>query len=128
MPSIKEPMMKLKTLLFAGLTLTLLISGAPAMAGMSQAAHKTEIHDMDFLHDEEKAVERLSGDWAAALNGHDPIKVASLYDEDFILYATLKTKVHSEAELLAYFSALTKKQNFKVVFTEQNIRVHGPTA
>lgn len=120
--------MELKTAVRTGLALILVMSAGVSMAGTTQPEHKTEFRDMAFLHDEEKAIERLSAEWARALNAHEPLKVASLYDEEFILYATLKTKVHTEEELLAYFSALTKKQAIKVSFTEQNIRVHGPTA
>lgn len=101
---------------------------APAHADLASEIDKASYVDNQFVKDEISAVKRVSLEWANNFNAHQPVKVVALYDEPFILYATFKSKIDTNEGLMKYFESLMKKKNMKVVFNEQNIRVHGPAA
>lgn len=114
--------------LMAGLIIAFMSIATPVWADLATDLEKAEYIDNEFLKDEMDAVKRASVQWAKSLNAHDPIKVVAMYDEPFILYATFKSKIDTHEDLLKYFKALVEKKDLKVVFNEQNIRVHGPAA
>ena len=83
----------------------------PAWADLRSDLHNAEYLDTQFVKDETDAVARASARWAKELNGHDPMKVAALYDpNNFILYATFTTKINTPEELVKYFTNLMKKE------------------
>ncbi len=71
-------------------------------------------------------IQEMSAHWAEALNAHDAHdvdKILALYNNIFVLYPTFNLLINTEDELRAYFVALTKKEDLKVVFNSENIRV-----
>jgi uncharacterized protein (TIGR02246 family) len=117
-----------KPLFLAPLGLSLLLAAAPVWANLPGQVHAAEFEDKQFVKDEEAAIGRVTAQWAKTLSAHDPIRVAALYDEPFVLYATFKTQINTMEGLVNYFTDLFKKEDVKVVFNEQNIRVYGATA
>jgi len=117
-----------KPLFLAPLGLSLLLVATPVWADLVNDLHSAEYSDKQFVKDEQNSIQRVTDEWAKTLNAHDPIKVAALYDESFILYATLKTRINTMEGLVQYFTDLVKRDSFKVVFNEQSIRVYGATA
>jgi uncharacterized protein (TIGR02246 family) len=98
------------------------------MANLQGDLERAAFVDQKFLQDEEAAVKRITNEWAHAINSGEPLKVAALYDNPFILYATFTTKIDTAEALVDYFTKLMTKKNFKVEFNEQNPRAHGATA
>ncbi len=117
-----------KHLILAPLGLSLLLAAGPVWASLATDLHGAEFTDQQFVKDEEAAIGRVTAQWATKLNSHDPIKVAALYDEPFVLYATFKSKIDTVEGLVQYFTDLMKKEDLKVTFNEQTIRVYGSTA
>jgi uncharacterized protein (TIGR02246 family) len=109
------------------LTLPLLFIASPSLASMAPSIHPT-FEDKQFVVDEKHAIERITAEWKRELNAHDPEKIAALYDEHFLLYATFQSKIDHYDALLQYFIRLAQKPELKVIFNEQNIRVFGATA
>jgi len=116
--------MRLISCLFA----SLLCVSLPVWADLHADLEKEEYVDKQFIEAEIQAVKRVSQEWAARFNAHQPIKVAALYGDSFILYATFTTKIDKPEPLVNYFVNLLKKKDIKVVYNEQNIRVHGAGA
>jgi hypothetical protein len=102
--------------------------GIPAWADLTAELEKEQFVDKQFLKDETAAVKRMSEEWTKRLNAHQPVKISELYGDSFILYATFSTKIDKPEALVNYFVTLMKKKDLKVVFNEQNIRIHGSGA
>jgi uncharacterized protein (TIGR02246 family) len=102
--------------------------GMPAWADLTAELEKEQFVDKQFVKEEAAAVKRLSEEWAKRLNAHQPVKISALYGDSFILYATFSNKIDTREALHHYFVTLMKKKDLKVVFNEQNIRVHGAGA
>lgn len=113
--------MRLISLFFA----SLMFFAVPCWADLYAELEQAEFVDKEFIQNEIEAVKRVSHEWASRFNAHQPIKVAALYGDSFILYATFSTKIDKPEPLVNYFVNLFKKKDIKVVFNDQNIRVHG---
>jgi hypothetical protein len=84
--------------------------------------------DEKFKDDERISILRASQAWADSLNDGEPERTTGLYANHISVYATFATKIDNYKDLLKYFTNLCDKENFKVKFIEQNVRVYGPTA
>lgn len=89
---------------------------------------RADFADKEFLKEEQDSIRWVAAEWATNLSARDPVKIVALYNDPSILYATFETKVDTREGLLRYFTELMKKENLKVKFDEQNIRVKGPVA
>lgn len=73
-------------------------------------------------------INKVTQQWAQALSARDPEKIADLYDEEAILYATFDNKIEDRKDIIAYFKNLMKNPGLNVTFQEQHIRVFWETA
>ncbi len=96
--------------------------------GNAFANNATGFEDEQFQIDERAAIQRASAAWAQSINDLEPLKSAALYANQISVSATFKTQIDNYKDLLAYFTMLSKKQSFNVLFNEENIRVYGPAA
>lgn len=116
-------MLKYATKFFGLLVLVMGFTSAFAISQIPEYVVDEQLHQ-----DERAAIRRMSERWEHSLNNHKPEQTVSLYDNSFYLYATLKTKISTYDELMVYFKKLAEKDSFKVVFSDQNIRVYGAVA
>ena len=68
--------------------------------------------------------------WIAAMNSHEPERVAVLYDPEAVLWGTRSPTLRDNpATVREYFNILrTVPPSYKAVIGEQRIRVYGDTA
>src|SRR5579871_2635426 len=112
-------MMSFKARFLYGLILSLTLAPSLSMAKAWSELVSAPYRDEQFKQDEKAAIQRMMDAWVNALDTKAPFKAANLYDSNFLLYATYKTKISDKRELAYYFLTLTSNKNFKVVIDEQ---------
>ncbi len=73
-------------------------------------------------------VEIATQNWAKALSSNNPQKIAAMYADGALLYATFENQLDTPEGIQGYFAKLMKHQDLAVKFNKQNIRMFGDTA
>lgn len=98
------------------------------IAYASEPAPSSVYEDKQFIIDERASIKRLSAEWADSLNTKNPTRAAALYENHIVVYATYEPKIDNYNDLVEYFTQLVNKENFRMEFNKENIRIFGPTA